>query len=407
MHLVPDKTVPGHFNVLRGAFRAPINLAGVKVIGDYVDNYKQGLPSELGLLLLMDPANWRAEGDHRRQPSHRHAHGRGHRHRREASRAQGIEDSRARGRARHGLLERTPARPAVRLRRDQGALAPAREPGRLRRPSRARSRQAGEGDAGLARLRRGRRYRRRGIAAHRAGADAQDRVDQDRRLRRTLWHDERGRALAHRYHGQDRRRRLGSMQSRPARRAARARGGGQALGGDAARARWARSSPGKKPGASERTRPSCSGTAACRFRISRWVARCSTRRRGSASGNGCAMLDAGARPPGAALASDRRNRMHAECRASRSIRRPIATTRRSCADSPATASKRLRSWKRQGSMMPEPQAESHWRVSLPMYNLPEMQAVNADFWDGDPARAAAAGHREPAGRSRLRAPAGA
>src|SRR5262245_3788676 len=51
------KTVPGHFNVLRGAFRAPINLAGVKVIGDYVDNYKQGLPSELGLLLLMDPAN--------------------------------------------------------------------------------------------------------------------------------------------------------------------------------------------------------------------------------------------------------------------------------------------------------------------------------------------------------------
>ena len=56
VHLVPDKSVPGHFNVLRGAFRAPINLAGVKVIGDYVDNYKQGLPSELGLLLLMDPA---------------------------------------------------------------------------------------------------------------------------------------------------------------------------------------------------------------------------------------------------------------------------------------------------------------------------------------------------------------
>jgi hypothetical protein len=57
MHLVPDPAVHGHFNVLRGAFRAPINLAGVKVIGDYVDNYKQGLPSEVGLLLLMDPAN--------------------------------------------------------------------------------------------------------------------------------------------------------------------------------------------------------------------------------------------------------------------------------------------------------------------------------------------------------------
>jgi ornithine cyclodeaminase/alanine dehydrogenase-like protein (mu-crystallin family) len=57
MHLIPDKAVHGHFNVLRGAIRAPINLAGVKVISDYVDNYKQGLPSELGLLLLMDPAN--------------------------------------------------------------------------------------------------------------------------------------------------------------------------------------------------------------------------------------------------------------------------------------------------------------------------------------------------------------
>jgi len=55
MHLVPDPAVHGHFNVLRGAFRAPINRAGVKVISDYVDNYKQGLPSEVGLLLLMDP----------------------------------------------------------------------------------------------------------------------------------------------------------------------------------------------------------------------------------------------------------------------------------------------------------------------------------------------------------------
>lgn len=56
MHLVPDPAVHGHFNVLRGAFRAPINRAGVKVIGDYVDNYKRGLPSEMGLLLMMDPA---------------------------------------------------------------------------------------------------------------------------------------------------------------------------------------------------------------------------------------------------------------------------------------------------------------------------------------------------------------
>jgi len=54
MHLEP-RAANGHFNVLRGAFRAPVNYAGVKVIGDFVDNYQHGLPSELGLLLLMDP----------------------------------------------------------------------------------------------------------------------------------------------------------------------------------------------------------------------------------------------------------------------------------------------------------------------------------------------------------------
>ena len=57
MHLIPDPAVPGHFNVLRGSFREPINLAGVKVISDYVDNYKEGLPSEVGLLVLMDSRN--------------------------------------------------------------------------------------------------------------------------------------------------------------------------------------------------------------------------------------------------------------------------------------------------------------------------------------------------------------
>lgn len=57
VHLIPDPAVRGHFNVLRGMLRAPIDLAGVKVIGDYVDNFKEGLPSEVGLLLLMDPRN--------------------------------------------------------------------------------------------------------------------------------------------------------------------------------------------------------------------------------------------------------------------------------------------------------------------------------------------------------------
>ncbi len=55
VHLEP-KVSNGHFNVLRGALRAPVDAAGVKVVGDFVDNYKQGLPSELAVLLLFDPA---------------------------------------------------------------------------------------------------------------------------------------------------------------------------------------------------------------------------------------------------------------------------------------------------------------------------------------------------------------
>lgn len=42
----------GHFNVLRGVIP---ESAGVKVVGDFVDNHERGLPSELALLLLMDP----------------------------------------------------------------------------------------------------------------------------------------------------------------------------------------------------------------------------------------------------------------------------------------------------------------------------------------------------------------
>ena len=54
VHLVPESSDKGHFNVLRGVVH-PLGLAGVKVVGDFVDNYKQGLPSELAVLNLMDP----------------------------------------------------------------------------------------------------------------------------------------------------------------------------------------------------------------------------------------------------------------------------------------------------------------------------------------------------------------
>jgi alanine dehydrogenase len=54
VHLEPGESFSGHWNVLR-AFVAPLGAAGVKVVGDFVDNYRHGLPSELGLLTLYDP----------------------------------------------------------------------------------------------------------------------------------------------------------------------------------------------------------------------------------------------------------------------------------------------------------------------------------------------------------------
>ena len=54
VHLMPDPAFNGHFNVLRG-YVAPLNLAGVKIVGDFVDNYKRGLPSEMAMLNLFDP----------------------------------------------------------------------------------------------------------------------------------------------------------------------------------------------------------------------------------------------------------------------------------------------------------------------------------------------------------------
>jgi alanine dehydrogenase len=55
VHLVPRDSSLGHFNVLRGVVH-PLGLAGVKVVGDFVNNHEVGLPSELALLNLFDPS---------------------------------------------------------------------------------------------------------------------------------------------------------------------------------------------------------------------------------------------------------------------------------------------------------------------------------------------------------------
>ncbi len=53
-HIHLDEHYNGHFNVLPG-YAGHIDRAGVKVVGDYVDNWKHGLPSEVALLSLYEP----------------------------------------------------------------------------------------------------------------------------------------------------------------------------------------------------------------------------------------------------------------------------------------------------------------------------------------------------------------
>ena len=60
-----ESSAKGHFNVLRGYVK-PLGVAGVKVVGDFVDNYKRGLPSEMALLNLFDPETGMPLADHRR-----------------------------------------------------------------------------------------------------------------------------------------------------------------------------------------------------------------------------------------------------------------------------------------------------------------------------------------------------
>ncbi len=57
-HLRLDHLFNGHFNILPG-YVGPIDRAGIKVVGDYVDNWRHGLPSELALLTLYEPQTGR------------------------------------------------------------------------------------------------------------------------------------------------------------------------------------------------------------------------------------------------------------------------------------------------------------------------------------------------------------
>ena len=56
-HIRPRAGADGHFNVLRGWVGGGINRAGVKVVGDFVENFHENRPSEYGLVTLFDPEN--------------------------------------------------------------------------------------------------------------------------------------------------------------------------------------------------------------------------------------------------------------------------------------------------------------------------------------------------------------
>jgi alanine dehydrogenase len=54
VHLVPESSDKGHFNILRGIV-GPLGVAGVKIVGDFYENYLHDLPSEVAVLNLFDP----------------------------------------------------------------------------------------------------------------------------------------------------------------------------------------------------------------------------------------------------------------------------------------------------------------------------------------------------------------
>jgi len=108
VHLEPGVS-QGHFNVLRGSLGGSIDMAGVKVVGDFVDNYLAGLPSELALLNLMDRRTGMPKAVIDASFLTDIAHWRNYCTRRQTSCAKGFQSFGAHWRSRDCVLERTTA----------------------------------------------------------------------------------------------------------------------------------------------------------------------------------------------------------------------------------------------------------------------------------------------------------
>jgi alanine dehydrogenase len=205
VHLVPRDSAEGHFNVLRGAV-LPLGLAGVKVVGDFVNNYKVGLPSELAVLNLFDPdtgvpkAILDATSLTDMRTGAMTALG-GKLLARKDSKVLGHVGARGTSYWNVRLLSHYFEFDEIRVhsRRPESRAAFAKKLTEdLGRPVVAVDRLGG--------LRAGRGYRRGGLTSPRAAAASENRVDQTGRARRPVWNHERGGVVADRHHEQGGRR---------------------------------------------------------------------------------------------------------------------------------------------------------------------------------------------------------
>jgi ornithine cyclodeaminase len=202
VHLVPESSDKGHFNVLRGVVR-PLGVAGVKVVGDFYENYKHDLPSEVAVLTLFDPTTGiplaliDATAITEQRTGAVTAIGAKHLARK-ASRVLGHIGARGTAYWNVRLLDHLFDFAEIRVHsrrpesRDAFAATLAKDLGQAR---------AGRFVLGSVRARR--RYRRRSLALADARAASENRMDQARCSGGALRDHERGRALAHRYHEQD------------------------------------------------------------------------------------------------------------------------------------------------------------------------------------------------------------
>ena len=178
VHLEPG-VARGHFNVLRGASKPPIDRAGREGRRRLRRQlHAAGCPRSSRVLLLFDPrtgvpqAILDASGITDMRTGAVTAIGAKYLARKD-SKVLGHVGARGTAYWNVRLLDHLFGFDEIRVHsrrpesRDAFAAAPL-----------ARPRQAGDRDRGLARLRRGRRHRRRGLAARRADADAEDDVDQ-------------------------------------------------------------------------------------------------------------------------------------------------------------------------------------------------------------------------------------